>query len=174
MRLTQYNDRTGHSHTIEVDSHLFAGLPLRVVHTNANEDEKESLLKGHIDAEPSRTTRIMQRVPVFALAVGSTACACLAVLLVIIVALGYRRVNAALESVDGAVSIHDSATSAIRNVNSILNSSAQIANVVHTLGLKGIDASVFSKPFLTHLLNTTDKIFDDTHNLLERPQIKFG
>lgn len=62
----------------------------------------------------------------------------------------------------------------IRNVDTILNTSAQIAGTVHKLGLKGLDASMFSKPYLTQMLNTTTNLLHDVHKVAEHPSIQIG
>lgn len=165
------------SRIFHLDAQLFQGLPLTVV-TSAEAEERAVLLQN-TDADAERSakasaTTMAHRVPQIALAVGATACACLTVVVLLIVVLSYRRIDAVVSSIDGAVGIHQATTSMIRNVDSILNSSAAIAGVVHKLGLTGIDASVFSKPFLTRLLNTTASIADDAHAILDHPKISIG
>lgn len=161
-----------------IDLHLFAGLPLRAGSrgaTAADGDEEELLLQeGEKSGVPRSAHSRVVMVRQFAMAVAASACACLAVLSLIVVSLSYRRLNAVVGSIDQSVSFTRSASNMIANVDTLLNNSASIARIAHDLGLRGIDASIFSKPFLTKMLNTTDKIFDDAHALLEHPSIKLG
>ena len=158
-----------------IDEHMFKDMPIHLVST-ASSDERLGLVATGADGEDKESPkmRMVRKIPMIALAIGATACACLSVVVLLIVVLSYNRFNAAVTAVDGAVNLHTSTASMVTNVGSILNSSAQIANIVHELGLKGIDASYFSKPFLTRLLNTTTMIADDAHRVLEHPKISIG
>lgn len=150
---------------------FFSNLPIYVHHTHAYETdaEAESLL-----GKKKRKKSLLERVPAVALAVGSTACACFCVLMVVFVALGARRLNRAVEVIDASAGLESTLTRSIRNVDSLLNSSARIAETAHELGLHGLDASIFARPFLSHILNTTTSIADDAHHLLLKPEIHFG
>jgi hypothetical protein len=164
------------SRIFHLDAHLFQNMPVAVVRAS-DPDERQGLLPTGADAKDdgeSPRMRMVRRIPMIALAVGATACACLSVVVLLIVVLSYRRFNDTVAAIDGAVNLHQATSGMIQNAGQILNSSAQIAGIVHELGLKGIDASYFSRPFLTRLLNTTAAIADDAHRVLERPRISIG
>jgi len=151
---------------------FFTDLPLHVHHTHAYEidTESESLLGN----KKRRRRGFLERIPAVALAVGTSACACFCVLMVVFAALGARRLNRAVAVIDASADLESTLTRSILNVDSLLNSSALIAKTAHELGLHGLDASIFARPFLTRILNTTTSIADDAHKLLVKPQINFG
>jgi len=159
-----------------LDTQLFRDLPLTVF-TSADMDERAVLLPTRTNADHMKRGErptLLKCIPQVALAIASTACACLIVVILLIVVLGYSRVNATMQNIDSAVGLHEATIGMIGNAKSILNSTAKIADVVHTLGLHGLDARVFAKPFLTRLLNTSTLIADDLHTVLEHPRISIG
>ena len=84
------------------------------------------------------------------------------------------RVNSTIDSIDSTVSLQDSASSMIDNLDVLLNTSTQIASTVHELGIKGLDASVFSKPYLTKMLNSSTLLVEDMHQVARNPTFKIG
>lgn len=169
---------------VQAHGHLFASLPLvrrtngadshawQPYVTDAVAGEEAGLLDEATTPKRHRTRMNMWREG--ALAAVATACACLAVVMVLIISLAYRRFSVTMQGVSDHVDVISTTSNVIRNVDGIINSTAQVAAIVHQLGLKGIDASYFSKPFLTRLLNTTTMIAEDTHRVLEHPKISIG
>lgn len=101
-------------------------------------------------------------------------CALTLVVVIVFLVLFYLRVDAAVKSIDGAVSIKARAINAIKNVDTILNKSAEISALVNQLGGLSLNAAMFSQPYLTHVLNTTTNAIDDVHRLVERPTIQLN
>ena len=156
--------------------HLFSGLPIQMAEVGAATSERERLIADDDDRQ-SRKPRAMsfeERLPRLMWAVSAVICTLALIAAVVAAAILFRRVNDTISSVDGAVSFHRSATNMIRNVDTLLNTSAQIAGTVHKLGLKGLDASMFSSPYLTQMLNTTTNLLHDVHRVAEHPSIQIG
>jgi len=108
------------------------------------------------------------------LAISATVCTLFLVVAIFSTIVLVRRIDQSVSNVDNAVSFHESTTKMIKNVDTILGTSAQIADTVQKLGIKGLDASMFSKPFLTRILNTTTNLLDDVHRVAEHPSISIG
>jgi hypothetical protein len=157
--------------------HLFSGLPIQMAEAGAATSERERLIADDDDDKQSRKPRVAsceERLQRIAWAVSAVVCTLALIAAVVAAAILFRRVNDTISSVDGAVSFHRSATNMIRNVDTLLNTSAQIAGTVHKLGLKGLDASMFSSPYLTQMLNTTTNLLHDVHRVAEHPSIQIG
>jgi hypothetical protein len=131
------------------------------------DDDKEELKNRRVASWEERLPRIMW-------AVSAVFCTLTLIVVIVTAAILLRRVNDTISTVDNAVSFHRSATNMIRNVDTLLNTSAQIAGTVHKLGLKGLDASMFSEPYLTQMLNTTTNLLHDVHRVAANPSIQIG
>jgi len=156
--------------------HLFSGLPIQLTEAAAATSERERLIADDDDRQlrKPRVVSCEERVSMAAWAISAVVCTIALIGAVVAASILFRRVNDTLSSVDDAVSFHRSAASMIRNVDSLLNTSAQIAGTVHKLGLKGLDASMFSTPYLTQMLNTTTNLLHDVHRVAEHPSIQIG
>lgn len=100
------------------------------------------------------------------------ACALTLVFAIVFVVLFYIQVNTAVKSIDSAVSLKSRTVNIIRNVDRILNKSADITELVNDLGGLSLSAAMFSRPYLTRVLNTTTNAMEDVHRLVERPVIQ--
>lgn len=147
--------------------HLFSDLPIRFDDVAAS--ERVSLLD-----EDDKKRRRQPEWTSTAWGVAAIACTLLLLTILIVIAVVFHRVSGTFASIDSSVSLHATTANMLRSADRILNTSSEIAAVVHQLGLKGIDASLFSKPFLTHMLNTTDALLSDVHRVAEHPQIQIG
>lgn len=175
-RYTIHMDCSGSAfRSVHDGPHLFSDLPIHTMEAGTSERERliaddEDELKG----PKPRALSCEERIPKLMLAVSSVVFTLALIGAVVAVAILFRRVNDTMSSVDGAVSFHRSASNIIRNVDTLLNTSAQIAGTVHHLGLKGLDASIFSAPYLTEMLNTTTNLIQDVHHVIEHPSIQIG
>lgn len=151
--------------------HLFSGLPIHSITSNA--DERQGLLDDD-DEKRRRFDYWIDRGPRIAFVVSSFVCVCFVVVASVTLTSAFSRITSTVRSIDDAVSIGHSAANMIKNVDSLLNTSTKIATVVEELGIRGIDASIFSKPYLTRVLNTTTLLLDDVHRVAEHPQIQIG
>ena len=158
--------------------HIFSNLPihLHVNETSGTTAETERLIS--IAEDPKQQ---QQRVVPCEERLLRVTCAIATVLCTIGLAIGLvgsvilmTRIDRSITTIDGAVSFHKSATSMIRNVDSLLNSSAALAETVHKLGVKSLEATTFSTPFLTDMLNTTASVLNDIHRVVEHPIVKLG
>tara|TARA_B110000444_G_scaffold43410_1_gene39309 strand:- start:115 stop:639 length:525 start_codon:yes stop_codon:yes gene_type:complete len=154
-----------------VSRHLFRHLPLQ---TRAVEDEEQRLLGDESKGRSSRHTAKWDSRVSFSAMVCLSACAFFALVAVLLMSLTFRRIHATVNAVDSTISLTDSTVTGIRNFNTILNSTASLAEIVHQLGLKSIDASIFSKPHLIKMLNNSDLLIDHVQHLLDHPEIKIG
>lgn len=158
------------SETIRIDCprHLFADLPLKFDATA----EKELLVQP--EGERKTKEHIEDRVYRTAWAVSAVVCTLFLIAVVVVASVLFARVDRTISSIDSAVSFHSSATSMIRNVNTLLNTSANLAATLHKIGIKGLDATMFSRPYLTHMLNTTTNVLNDVHSVVKNPSIRIG
>ena len=101
-------------------------------------------------------------------------CAMTLVVSVVFIILFYIQVNTAVQSIDNAVSIKSRTVSMIQNADRILNRSAEITQLVSNLGGLSLSAAMFSKPYLTQVLNTTTNAIEDMHRLVEKPVIQLN
>ena len=165
--------------------HLFSDLPLHTSawHTSsttttadASMAEREALISSEDRTHGKRHAHQSweERVPRIMYAVSAVVCTVALIGAIVAAVILFRRIDTTISTIDSAVSIHASATNMIRNVDTILNTSARIAGTVHDLGLKGLDASVFSRPYLAQMLNTTNNLLQDVHRVAEHPSIHIG
>jgi len=151
--------------------HIFSDLPIRIHTQGAAYHETERLISHDAETKPiaweERVPKVMWALSTIVCLVGLVGALIGAVFLVM-------RLNRSIEAIDGAVSLHTSAASMIKNVDRILNSSAHIASSVNKLGLKGIEATQFSQPYLSMILNTTVDMLTDIHKVVEHPSIQIG
>ena len=156
--------------------HLFAGLPIKTADSAA--DEREILIP--VDGDNKKRTASYrhetwdQRAARITFSLSVVVCMLFLIAIVITGAILLNRVNNTISSIDDAVGLAPVASNAIRNIDVLLNNSAAISDTVHRLGLKGLDASVFSQPFLTRILNSTTALVEDVHRVAEHPQIQIG
>lgn len=184
--------------SIHIGNHIFSNLPLSVSSVSssdaaATDPERQLLITGDKmrgdggesgdgsggsggDGGGGESTfiRAVDRVPRVMLAISATVCTLFLVVTIVSTIVLVRRIDQSVSNVDNAVSFHESTTKMIKNVDTILGTSAQIADTVQKLGIKGLDASMFSKPFLTRILNTTTNLLDDFHRVAEHPSISIG
>lgn len=153
------------------NAHLFAGLPIRTKTGATADDEERAIL---LNDEKSKDRRLVDEIPRYVHAVSAVVCLIFLIASIVVVALLYRRMEDTFTTVDRAVNFHASASNMIKNVDSLLNSSATLAATAKQLGIKGLDASLLSAPYLTSMLNHTTGIVKDLHNLAEHPQIHIG
>ena len=145
------------------DRHLFSNL------IPTHKDEKELLIhKDH--RPPTWEERVLRTV----WTLSAVVCAIGLIVTVVAATTLLYRINSTISSVDNAVSLHRSASSMITNLDNLLNTSTHIADTIHELGIKGLDASVFSRPYLTQMLNSTTDLLQDVHRVAENPSIKIG
>jgi hypothetical protein len=93
---------------------------------------------------------------------------------VLVVSLAYRRVSTTVDELSTHVDVARIASSMLANADDVLNTTASVTRTVHQLGLKGLDASMFSKPFLVRLLNSTTHTLEGVNRLVQRPTITVG
>lgn len=158
--------------------HIFSNLPIHLhTHVEAGGTVAENERLIAVADDPHKQQRVVsceERVPRVMCAVAAVICTvglgvCLAGAVILM-----TRIDRSLATVDQAVSFHKSATSMIRNVDSLLNSSAALAATVHKLGVKSLEATTFSTPFLNQMLNTTASVLTDIHRVVEHPIIQIG
>jgi predicted PurR-regulated permease PerM len=133
--------------------------------------ETESLLK---DDDKSREESWDKSLPRRMWAVSSVVCTLFLIATIVTAAVLMHRVNNTINSIDNAVGFHSKATNALRNIDTLLNRSAAISETVHRLGIKGLDASMFSQPYLVRMLNSTTSLVEDVHRVAENPHIQLG
>jgi len=155
----------------ERNAHLFAGLPIGAK-TGATADDEERATLLNDDKRKNR--QLVDEIPRYVHAVSAVVCLMFLIASIVVVALVYQRMEHTFSTVNRAVGFHASASNMIKNVDSLLNSSAMLAATAKQLGLKGLDASLLSAPYLTSMLNHTTGILTDLHNLAEHPQIHIG
>ena len=150
--------------TIRIDfpgdaRHLFSDLPLRV---DTGAAEKESLLADEGKPRPPKTESCDEWLPRRMHAISAVVCTLFLIATVVTAAVLMSRVQNTIDAVDDAVGFAPSAVNAIRNIDTLLNRSAQLAETAHRLGLKGLDASMFSQPYLTRILNSSTTLVEST------------
>ena len=151
--------------------HIFSDLPIRIHTQGAADHETERLISHDADTKPiaweERVPKVMWALSTIVCLVGLVGALTGAIFLAM-------RLNSSIEAIDGAVSLHASAASMIKNVDRILNSSAHIASTVNKLSLKGVEATQFSTPYLAKILNTSTDLLNDVHKVVEHPSIQIG
>jgi archaellum component FlaF (FlaF/FlaG flagellin family) len=149
---------------------LFSDLPLRF---EASQSEKELLVPPESGTKKTNE-HVEDRIYRIAWAVSAVVCTLFLIAVIVVVSVLFRRVDNTITTIDAAVSFHNSAKSMIRNVDTLLNTSAHLATTLHKIGLKGLDATMFSRPYLTHMLNTTTNVLNDVHSVVKNPSIRIG
>jgi hypothetical protein len=151
--------------------HLFANLPFDPKFYTQDDAESAVLLR-----EEKRKPQDSFQSRVYNFAITASAVVCLLFLIAAFVVLGIatHRVGNAVASVDRAVSLHSTASSMLKNVDHMLNSSAAVMETAHQLGLKTFDAAIFSQPHLAQMLNSSNNILQDMHRIAEHPSITVG
>lgn len=139
----------------------------------ASEAERELLLDGD-DATKRPKVVLMDRKTRLSVMCCSFACTLLTITIVVLLGLIYDRVNHTLVDIDNSVSIAASTSTALTNVNHILNSTANVAKTVERLGGMTFNAATFTTPFLTKIVNTTQDTVNDIHRLVEHPTLHIG
>lgn len=162
--------------TIRIDCegdarHLFSDLPLRF---ESGAAEKESLLTNDGKARPPKAESCDEWLPRRMYAISAVICTLFLIAAVVTAAVLISRVQNTINSVDNAVGLAPSAVNAIRNIDTLLNRSAQLADTAHRLGVKGLDATMFSKPYLTRILNSSTTLIESTSRLAAHPHIAIG
>ena len=163
--------------TIRIDCdgdarHLFSDLPLRM--DTGAAAEKESLLTDDGRARPRKAEGCDEWLPRRMYAISAVICTLFLIAIVVAVAVLMAKVQDTINSVDSAVGLTPSAVNAIRNIDTLLNRSAQLADTAHRLGVQGLDASLFSKPYLTRILNSSTALVESTSRLAAHPHIAIG
>ena len=94
--------------------------------------------------------------------------------MVIFLALFYVQITDAVEAIDDAVSLKSKTINMIKNVDSILNRTATIAEIANRIGGVTLSAAVDTRPFMQQILNTTTDTLQDLHHLIQKPTIHIG
>lgn len=148
---------------------------MHVTKEQATDAEREILLSPDRDSEHSlKTTPLLDRTTRISLMCCACACTFLTITIVVLLGLIFDRVNTTVADVDKSVSIANTAMSALKNVNSILNSTARVAKTIDRLGGMTVNAAMFTTPYLGKMLNVTHDTINDVHRLVERPTISIA
>ena len=94
--------------------------------------------------------------------------------MVIFLALFYVQITDAVEAIDDAVSLKSKTINMIKNVDSILNRTATIAEIANRIGGVTLSAAVDTRPLMQQILNTTTDTLQDLHHLIQKPTIHIG
>jgi hypothetical protein len=132
----------------------------------ASEAERELLLDGDDTTKQPKVVLLDRRTRLSVMCC-SFACTLLTITIVVLLVLIYDRVNDTLADIDNSVSIAASTSTALTNMNKILNSTANVAKTVERLG--GL-----TTPLLRKIVNTTQDTVDDIHRLVEHPTLHIG
>jgi len=165
-----------HTHTNANTSTRSSLLPVHVAKEQATDAEREMLLSGDANKDHEKHPRVvlLDRTTRISLLCCAVACTLLTITIVVLLGLIFDRVNSTVADVDKSVSIANTARSALTNVNSILNSTARVANTIDRLGGMTFNAAMFTTPYLQKMLNVTHDTINDVHRLVERPTISIG
>lgn len=91
-----------------------------------------------------------------------------------VVVVVFMRVDRGIRIIDENVGITETTTSMVKNLNSIINSSASLAKSADRLGLKAIDLSFILGPFASRMMNRTEHIVSQVDRLSSNPVINIG
>ena len=150
---------------------FFSGLPINPAKTAGamvrsikqnNEQSADTERESLLDSSSENKTSVILLDWNTRCVLWLCAITCTAFILIIIVltALVYTRLNNTIYEVDSSVSIANTARSTLSNVNTILQSTAALSQSVHHMATK--------------ILNTTQEGLADIHRLVEHPTITIG
>lgn len=176
-------DCSGPGHGSSSSSHsMFSDLPIgkniAIRNEVATGAEKKALLAGDDEMQQQRyessrrDNSCVGSVQRIAPCLMYLTCALALVIGIVFVCLFYMQLTEAVDSIDKAASIRTRTVNMIKNADMILDKSAQLTDVVNQLGGISLNAAMFSKPYLTRVLNSTTNTIDDLHSLMEKPTIQ--
>ena len=172
-RLTRIQIDCGGAPQQQQQTALFAGLPLGKTKEHSTTAERQGLLYAS-DVEKTEHSSCPFKAERLAGVFLYVACALLMIALVVFLGLFYMRVSEAVASIDNAVSIKSSTVSMIRNVDSILNRTAELSKLANRVGAVSLEAALTTTPLLHKVMNLTVNTVQDVHSLIQKPTIHIG
>jgi len=91
-----------------------------------------------------------------------------------VVVVVFMKLDSAIRTIDASVDLTSTASSMLKNMNGILNSSASLAKTADRLGLKAIDLTWVLGPFADKMMNRTEHILQQVDSLTSHPTISLG
>jgi len=86
----------------------------------------------------------------------------------------FQKLDSGIKTIDATVDLTTTASSMLKNVNSMLQSSASLAQSADKLGLKALNLTYVLGPFASKMMNKTEQIIGQVETLTSHPTISIG
>ena len=145
-----------------------------LVQTGVDEGESSLLLSENKKKDDDRTCAQCDTVGRVSWAVCPLVTTLLIAAILGVVVVVFMRIDRGIRIIDENIGITETTTSMLKNVNSIINSSASLAKTADSLGLKAIDLTYVLGPFAQRMMNSTEHIVSQVDKLSSNPVINIG